>query len=309
MVGDRRGPGADRGLHTLGMVTARLRVSLHEPAGLPDAIELFDEEFIFSRGRTISLARRFSAIFSSSGCFVAAGKIEAELVSALAVRAFTWIDGDREWRGAMIGLVSTKPQYRGRGYAAELLTAAEERCRALGVEFAVLWAANPAIYRRLGWNVSDRGMLGTREMPLRDASFERPVVQEASVPEIHDLHQARVDPRVRRQFQNYGHLPPPAERLRYFREENSFAISGQRGRTGYVYELAACDVDMPRLWEALSENFDGIYVNVESGSDAHRWLRTHTPLEWQAQTLAMWKPLRPDPVPFRRWYIPFMDRI
>lgn len=296
-------------MHSLGMVAARLHVSLLEPAALPDVIALFDSEFIFSRGRTISLAQRFSDTFSSGDCFIAAGKLEDHLVSALAVRAFTWVDSDREWRGAMIGLVCTKPQHRGRGYAAELLTTAEARCRALGHDFAVLWAANHAIYQGLGWIAADRGMLGTRRIASRNASLERPVMREATAPEIHDLHQARVDPRVRRQFQNYRHLPLSAERLRYFREGNSFAISGQRGRTGNVYELAACGVDMPRLWDALSTNFDELYVNVECDSESHRWLRANTPLEWQAQALAMWKTLRPDPAPFRRWYIPFVDRI
>lgn len=291
------------------MVAARLHVSLLEPAALPEAIALFDHEFIFSRGRTISLAQRFSDTFSSGDCFIAAGKLEDQLVSALAVRAFTWVDSDREWRGAMFGLVCTKPQYRGRGYAAELLTTAEARCRALGHDFAVLWAANHAIYQGLGWIAADRGTLGTRRIASRNASPERSVMRESSVSEIHDLHDTRVDPRIRRQFQNYGHLPLPAERLRYFRERNSFVISGQRGRTGYVYELYACGVDMPRLWDALSSNFDELYVNVESDSESHHWLRAHTPLEWKAQALTMWKPLRPDPAPFRRWYIPFADRI
>ena len=309
MVGDRRGSGENRRLHSLGMVAARLQVSLLEPAARPDVIALFDREFIFSRGRTISLAQRFSDIFSSGDCFVAAGKLEDQLVSALTVRAFTWVDGEREWRGAMIGLVCTKLQYRGRGYAGQLLTAAEGHCRALGHDFAVLWAANPAIYQALGWIAADRGMLGTRRMPSGGAPPDPSATHETPIFRIHALHEARGSPRVRRQLANYRHLLPPAERLLFFLEGNSFALGGQHGRAGYVYELAGHCADMPRLWNSVAANFDDFYVNVERDSTAHCWLRTHTPLEWKAQALTMWKSMRSDRVPFQRWYIPVMDRI
>ena len=39
-------------------------------------------------------------------------------------------------------------------------------------------------------------------------------------------------------------------------------IGGERERTGYGYKFAVRDIDMPRLWDALSGRFDGFYVNV-----------------------------------------------
>lgn len=291
------------------MVAARLQVSLLAPAAHAEAVALFDQEFILSRGRALSFAQRFGDIFSSSDCFIVAGTLADELVSALTVRAFTWIDGDREWRGAMIGLVCTKPQFRGRGYAAELLTTAEERCRALGRDFAVLWTANPAIYAGLGWIAADRGMLGTCKIPSSQNLPAPALAQDAVIGKIHALHEARVTRRVRRQPENYRHLLPPAEQLVFLLEGNSFALCGRLGRTGYVYELAGDEADMPKLWAAVAASFNEYYVNVERDSTAHCWLRTHSQLGWMVQSLAMWKSLRTNAVPFRQWHVPFTDRI
>ena len=310
MVGHRRGSGENCRVHLLGMVAQRLQVSLLESAERPDVIELFDDEFIFSRGRTISLARRFSDVFASGDCFIVVGEVAAQLVSALVVRSFIWIEGDRQWRGAMIGLVCTKSQYRGNGYASELLAVAERRCRALGHDFAVLWTANHTIYKRLGWIAADRGTLGTCRTSLGGTSPDLPAAAfQTTTHRIHALHEARGSQRVKRRLANYQHMLPPVERLLFFLERSSYALSGEYRRTGYVYDLAGSNAHMPRLWDKLAGSFDNLYVNVERESAVHCWLQQRTPLVWKEQSLTMWKPLRSDPVPFGQWYIPFMDRI
>lgn len=296
-------------MHTLGMVAPRLQLSFLGPDEFPEAVELFDAEFIFSRGRTISFAQRFRDVFAIDECFVVAGRNDGRLVSALLVRPFTWIEGNRRWRAAMIGLVCTEPQYRGRGYAAALLTAAEQRCRALGHDFAVLWAANHRIYERLGWIASDGGMIGIRRGPWCGKPGGPAALYDALIPKAHALHETREGPRVERTQTSYYHLLPPAERLRCFLEGSSFALCGECGSAGYLFDLLGTDADMPQLWDKLSKSFDDLYVNVERDSVAHRWLRSHTQLEWKPHELAMWKPLHAASIAFRQWYIPFLDRI
>jgi GNAT superfamily N-acetyltransferase len=291
------------------MVTARLQVSSFEPAGIPDAIELFDREFIFSRGRSISIAQRFSDVFGSSDCFITAGTVAEQLVSALLVRPFTWAMDNRIWRGAMIGLVCTTQLYRGNGYAAELFAAAEQRCRELRHDFAVLCAGNHGIYKRLGWVAADRGMLGTLRASSRSTLPRLSDPSLATIRRVHALHETRRGQRVKRQLANYKHLLPPEEQHLFFLEGNSFALGGEHERSGYVYGLAVSNADMPRLWDRLSRSVSNLYINVERDSVEHCWLREHTLLEWNEQSLTMWKPLRRDPVPFHQWYIPFMDRI
>ena len=296
-------------MHTRRMVATHLQVSFLEPDAFPEAIEFFDAEFIFSRGRTISFAQRFRDVFASDECFVVAGRNGRRLISALLGRPFTWIEGNRRWRAVMIGLVCTASPYRGRGYAAAVLNAAEQHCRALEHDFAVLWAANHEVYERLGWVASEKGVLGIRRTPLGGGPAGSSELHETSIFEIQTLHETRDGARVDRQLDNYCRLLPPAERLRFFLEGRSFALCAEFGRAGYIYDLLATDADMPQLWDKLSKSFDDLYVNVECNSAAHRWLQTHTTLEWKTHALAMWKPLRAESIPVQRWYIPFFDRI
>ena len=291
------------------MVTAGLQVSFPHPAEAPEVVELFDQEFIFSRGRSISFAQRFSDVFSVRECFVAAGSVAADMIGALLVRPFSWADGAREWRGAMMGLVCTKAQFRGRGYAARLLAAADARCRALDLDFGVLWAACDALYVGQGWIRSDRGMLGVRRAGLAGAVPVPPLAAANLVRAAHALHEARAGPRVNRRLSNYRHLLPPAEHVVVLVEGHSFALCGCHNQTGYVYDIVGTGREMPGLWHRLAAQFGDIYVNVELGTSAHRWLVAHAGLAWSKQSLAMWKPLRRDSIPFAAWHVPFMDRI
>ncbi|MBI3919139.1 MAG: GNAT family N-acetyltransferase [Betaproteobacteria bacterium] len=291
------------------MVATRLRVDFPHPAHAPEAVELFDDEFIFSRERSISFAQRFSDVFSVPECFVAVGSVTGDLVGALLVRPFTWSEGAREWRGAMMGLVCTKPRFRRQGYAAQLLAASEARCCALDLDFGVLWAAHDGLYGRQGWMRSDRGMLGVRRAGQAGALPVPPLAAANLVRAAHALHEAREGPRVNRRLSNYRHLLPPAEHVVVIVEGDSFALCGCHDQTGYVYDIVGTGREMPGLWHRLAAHFGDIYVNVELGTGAHRWLEAHAGLAWSKQSLAMWKPLRRDSIPFAAWYVPFMDRI
>jgi GNAT superfamily N-acetyltransferase len=280
------------------------------PADAAEALRLFDNEFIFSRARTIGFSLRFGDLFSTPDPFIAAGSIASDVVSALLVRPFHWSDDTREWRGAMIGLVCTRPDCRGRGYAAGVLAAAEARCRMLDLDFGVLWAARGELYERQGWIRSDRGMLGVRR--ARDAPEAPPTSREIGdelLERAHALHQKRSGPRVTRALSNYRRLLPPAEQTLVFVEGDALALCGSCGRTGYVFDVVGTEREMPQLWERLSARFGDLYVNVEHGSCAHLWLEAHARLDWARQSLAMWKPLRAETVPFHMWHVPFLDRI
>lgn len=290
------------------MVVARPQVSWLKPGGYCEAVALFDREFIHARGRSISFAQRFSDVFGGD-CHVAAVMIAGQIAAALVVHPFTWIAGNREWRGAMIGLVCTEPEHRGNGYAAQLLTAAEQRCRELGHDFAVLWAADQRLYTRLGWVAADRGALGKARMAAGDAPSEAADAGGAALDAVHALHERQGAGRVKRTSAGYRRLPPPADRNLLFLEGHCFAVVGEHEHTGYVYDLGADAPGMPRLWDKLSRRFRELYVNVEQDCAAQRWLRQHTALEWTRQSLAMWKPLRTQAASVERWYIPFLDRI
>lgn len=291
------------------MVTPRMHVSMLERAEYTDAIALFDNEFILSRRRTVSFAQRYDDVFSNVDCFIAAGKIAGQLVSALVVRPFTWLDNGREWRGAMLGLVCTATRFRNKGYAAEVLAVAEQQCRDLGCDFAVLWASNHQLYESSGWIAEDRGTVGAGHTLIHDSLPVAETAGESTIPAIHALHEIRGTPRIRRTLANYHRILPPAEDLLFFVEGHLFAVCARHKRTGYLYDLVGSDTHMQSFWQKLAGHFDDIYANVEHDSAAYRWLFNHARLEWKPQRLAMWKPLCSARVPFPQWYIPFMDRI
>jgi GNAT superfamily N-acetyltransferase len=292
------------------MVAQELEVAALSPAAAGEAIELFDRTFIFSRGRSISFAERFRDVFESDDALVVTGRAAGQIAAALVLRFFVWIGNGREERGAMIGLVCTNPPFHGRGFAAELLGTAEQYCRAHGCGFAVLWAARHDLYARLGWAASDNGTLGVRV--LRPAAIvPEPLVadQKSARARIQALDEGRATPRVRRNSASYERLLPPADRLLYFVEGNSYAICGRLGATGYLYDIAAHDEDLARLWAALAGSFGLLHVNVEDGGGVHRWLLAQPGFTWTRQSLAMWKSFVPGAAEPRRGYIPFLDRI
>jgi len=127
-------------------------------------LALLDLEFIFGKGRRLSLQQRFPAVLNRQRPqAILLAKAQNLIVSALAIKAFDWITPERSWRAAMVGMVYTRPEWRGRGMASVLLQAAQQRMRQESYDFAVLWTAQPDFYARLGWIGADCGVLGVAQ--------------------------------------------------------------------------------------------------------------------------------------------------
>lgn len=134
------------------------------PDELERLIPLLDEEFIFGKGRTISLRLRFRTVFCRNNLHNILICTDGELIaSALAMRQFDWREGDEIFRGAMIGAVYTHPARRGEGWASRLLGAAAMQLREQSIDFGVLWTGQPSFYARLGWVAADCSVLGEFE--------------------------------------------------------------------------------------------------------------------------------------------------
>jgi hypothetical protein len=151
-------------------------------------------------------------------------------------------------------------------------------------------------------------MLGVRRPGPEEGPPAQPM-EDTLLARLHALHEQRGSPRVIRLPSNYRHLLPPAENMWALVEGRSFALCAWRDRTGYVHDIVARERDMPRLWLRMSACFDDLYVNVERGGGAHRWLAANAELRWIPQSLAMWKSFSEDAMPFATWHVPFLDRI
>jgi len=280
------------------------------PNQLPALVELLDQEFIFSKGRNLSVARRFPTALGSENCpnILLACRGE-QIAGAIVIRRFDWVTAARTWRGAMLGLVYTRPEERGQGVASDLLRTAESTLRADGTAFAVLWTAQPEFYRRLGWTGSDCGVFGT--CTSADGVAAACVPAEAATIEALRLRSGSAH--LLRSPTSYRTLPLPAEHLELLAspDRESYAIVGVQADRAYVYEIGGTPAGYAALWRDISAAPRTVFVNERHGSTAQQWLASRPDISWRDQRLAMWLPLAdPDCARhFSDWYVPFLDRI
>jgi GNAT superfamily N-acetyltransferase len=301
-------------------MVGQVRIRPCLPAELPQLIALLDEEFIVSRGRRLSLARRFPAVLDAGNCAGILLACRADTIAACIVqKRFDWIAPERTWRGAMIGLVYTRPAERGRGLATQLLRAAEQNLRAAGTAFAVLWTAQPGFYQRLGWSASDCGVFGTwsgatgAAAGAANAGGTGAGCAPMPVASVESLRLRDPAPRIQRDSASYLRLPPPAEDLQLLASPGgaAYAAYGARADHAYVYEFGGEPSAYSSLWRHISARHRTVWINERRGSPAHQWLLGQTDIHWRDQALAMWLPLA-EPASarhFAEWYLPYLDRI
>ena len=280
------------------------------PAELPALAGLLDEEFIFSKGRSISLARRLPTALQVENCLnILLACRGAEIAACIVIKRFDWITPERSWRGAMIGMVYTRPAERGNGLASELLRTAAERLRVEGTAYAVLWTTQADFYRRLGWTSADCGVFGT----YTSAGGAAAGCTAADAGMVEALRLRSPGARIPRSAASYRTLPLPAERLELpvSPDGESYAIYGVQADRAYVYEFGGAASGYAALWQDICASRRTVCINERRGSAAHQWLAHQPGISWRDQALAMWLPLA-EPDCARHcsdWYIPFLDRI
>jgi predicted N-acetyltransferase YhbS len=276
-----------------------------EPGELAGLVARLDEEFIFGRGRTTSLALRFPRELCAANLdnvFVAreAGAIAAAMV----VKRFRWMAAERAFTAAMLGMVWTAPEKRGAGLGSTLLARVSDALQE-DVDFAVLWTANPAFYVRGGWTGADNGHLGRvdgsggRALPRGAIDFER----------VRAIWQ-RQPQRVERDAFWRPPLPAAAESLELFAEPGAYAIAGRREDTLYCYEMLGDESGFAAILDGLRAACTTLLFNENAGSPAYAWL-SRQGVRWEKKPLAMWLAARKrDPAGLRGdWYVPWLDRI
>jgi predicted N-acetyltransferase YhbS len=286
------------------------RIRACTPAELPALITLLDEEFVFSKGRSVSLAQRFPAELHAGNCAnILVACCGEEVAAVIAIKRFDWIAPERAWRGAMLGLVYTRAAARGQGLATHLLGAAHEKLRAAGTDYAVLFSAQPGFYSRLGWMSADCGVFGT----CISAGGAAAGCTAADAGTIEALRLRDPHAHMRRSAASYHTLPLPAERLelRASPDAAAYAIYGVRAECAYVYEIGGAPSGYAALWQDICAAPRTVYINDRRGSAVQQWLLNLPGISWREQALALWLPLA-EPACARHfgdWYLPYFDRI
>jgi len=297
------------------LVNARPRAGNCSISELPALTAALDAEFVVGRGRSGSLAWRYPDLLGEQNLQqLYVRRHGGRIVSCCAARRFGWTSAHERWQGAMIGLVWTSPQARGRGHAAGVLEDATDALAASGSDFLVLWSGLDGYYERLGWQAHDRGIFGSLRVDAQacDAAV---APEEIDVARYEALRAPEAKARVMRDAQRYRCVPLPSTRIAtlFAREGDAeaAAIVGSTGDARYVYEVVGAAAALPALWRSLTTAAATLHVNDSIGSPFHRWLARHTTIEFAAQELAYWRMLSPRArrAPWRDWHIPYFDRI
>jgi len=272
---------------------------------LPGLIASLDAEFIFGRARSTSLAQRYPALLvpaNLNNIYVC--REQGRVVASIAVKPFRWITADRNYTGAMIGMVWTDPARRGSGLASRLLAQVGETLL-VQADFAVLWTAQPGIYQSAGWVAGDCASFGVIEGDSQDAARGAPV----DFAKVRAIWQTQT-PRVDRDGGWQPPLPLPAEALEMFTVAGAYAIAGRHGDELYCYEMPGDIAVLDALLAQMRASCRVLRINEQSGSPTQHCL-SQLGVKWERKPLAMWLPLGdPDAIQAAgSWYMPWLDRI
>lgn len=276
------------------------KISFCLPGDLKKLIRPLDEEFVFSKNRKISLAKRFNDLFSKDNCQnILAGKIGNEIVSCLAIRPFKYFLKGEILKGAIIGCVFTKKTHRGLGFGRALVKEANRVLEKRRFDFAVLWTTLGNFYKENGWFLFDNGFFGVlkKQAPKdKRRDYKAVICLKKDFQTINYL-QRKSPSHIIRGLKSYDNLPLPATQLRiaklFFKNKVDgyiiFGIEKEKKET-YVYEVFSknekYDIYLDFL---LSYKFNNIFINSHEKNGFKLFLDKKRIIEWEKQKLRMFK--------------------
>ena len=292
-----------------------------QPKDLGRLHPVLDHEFIVSKGRKTSIAQRYPSTFCTANAeniFLA--EDDGEIVSTFLCKRFTWQQAGKKWQGAMIGAVYADPKRRAQGIGSSLLQWGVQALTDAGMDFAVLWTTQPEFYERMGWNAADVGVLGNCSSGAGVGetldSIKILPLPMSNNREIDDIRVQCLDNYVQRQVLDYSQQPIPAESVDVLfwsddGESSSYALLGQVGATGILYEMVGSENGFADLWEMIRRRHKKIVINDSVNSASYNWLSQHADIAWEEKKLAMWLPLSKELniSAISQWYISYFDRI
>lgn len=282
-------------------------------------VESVDREFMEGRGRTGSLRNRFPCVFGEHAQSRVLGiRSGDELLAAAAIRDFAWESAGQTWLGAMIGMVWTNPGHRGRGLGLSLMEGINQDLRARSLDFGLLWTTIPGFYEKAKWSSHSLGYFSGPLVTGRCGERGEVAFLPCGSPLASEIERVREEyrrDRVLRKPADYDTLPLGVDSVIccMIRAEGclAYAIVGEWGGSGFLYEMEGAPILFPRLWSAISSAFDTVSINEVPGTTSFLWTSSLPGLSWHVQRHAMWLK-GPDDCrspEFDAWSIPYFDRI
>lgn len=286
---------------------------------LPELITLIDKEFIYSKGRSVSLATRYSSLFSDNNLENVYVAFSGEtLLATTTVRKFVLLSDGQLWKGAMIGLVCTALEARGRGLGSLVMDAIVQENKKSDMDFMVLWTGINGFYERLGWITEDDGAFGKVNFGVfccNDKLSDPLICSNVDFGWIEQMREEHLSQRVLRSKDDYTVIPPSVDVVEYFickgTDANGYAIVGRKDRNGFIYEMVGSPDAFQVLLQSIGQHVDNLFVNDRPNSISGLWMNERQCVEWQPQNQTMWYGLSNGfaEVSCKGLYIPYFDRI
>jgi predicted N-acetyltransferase YhbS len=238
-----------------------------------DALKLIDDEFVFGKGRSISLAERLPDAYgktNSAGIFCA---LHNNFVIGTVVTKHIHVRIDQQSiSGYMMGGIATKKDFRRQGVATQLYHYVEKMLAR--ENFFVLWTGIPDFYYRMGWKKCGTGIFGEIQSPNSDSEADTcwtlaKINREKEFLIINALReQSGYATLLPENGMRYANLPLPVGNCDVVaaRDENSdakaYVAYGYLDDIAYVYELAGNDLALGYIMNDLCKRFSKVYVNA-----------------------------------------------
>lgn len=283
----------------------------------PEIGALVNRVFVESKGRSRKMQKSLPNLCTpeaTDNVYIAT--LDGALVGTTTVRKFRWEANGICFTGAMVGLVCTDEKARGLGVASQIMTAITKDLEVDGTDFGVLWTKIHGFYQRLGWRLCDVGGFGRLSLYGTGAGLVQPVPCAASHFDILEAIRHRFAAEtVQRRPVDYTVIPPYVDSVDLYltgsRVTSSYALVGNRKRTGFLYEMLGDPADFECLARSVLQRCDEVYVNESRSGAFGQWLASYTGTLLADQDQTMWRTFtnRCKEADFAAWYIPYFDRI
>ena len=282
-----------------------------------------NQEFIFSRNRSLTLEQRFPDLFSEKN-FNNLFYLEEEnqAASFLAVKPIKIESDSQVFNFFLIGDVSTHPRMRGKNMASALLNYVTDHYLKKGYDAGILWTTKSGFYSRLGWKINDNAVLikcSTLLKPNPEISTKK--ITTIKLSDLMTLaSQKKV--KIHRNPGDYLVKPIPSNSLHTLRTTESiidntpeYSVYGLCNNELYFYDYF--DVVSYLKYQPLGalyamHSIDTCYINAPIYdhqsilTDCRKHFRS---VEFEIQSNRMFISNSLSPELLEKIYLPFSDRI
>lgn len=285
-----------------------------------------NQEFIFSRGRTLPMEKRFPGLYSYSNRDALFGLFDSgECLSFVATKPLYIKKNSKIVKTFAIGSVFTPPPFRHHGYSTQLLNFVCKHYSMQQFKAGYLWTSLRGYYEQFGWTRNDKyEVIIIRNNKAINENPPNKQEIETRFPNIHIMSQ---DDATQLAKQSQGEiirsldgssyfttLPPSDQSITYITPNQSYLCGGTKNKTGYVFELNSPDtheIEGFLKYFFIHENLEEIWLNCEIDSHLEKIVTSaFTDIEIRRFELQMCLTLDKEEKDFyEQLPIPFLDRI